>query len=237
MPICPTPDLPVPTFIVGPSIDPFGEFNREMSRAETEQALHELQIPADRALVLLFLSRGTPEEILEDMDVWKGVRGSRSATLVLVDVGLGQSNAGNLPGGSGGAIRHGEDVFLVCVTDWNPRPLAALERAAQAAIDGSRSPWPNLHVLDLLWKSKPVLVANESRTAKLVRDCDLETYRSPQELAWRLGGLLRDEERARRLGQSGRNCVLQQYLPPRQLLDYLKLMLYLEERSGPISML
>jgi len=225
------PELSLPTFIVPPSIDPFGQSNREMSRAEMEEALKQLHVPADRALVLQFLSRGTTEEILEATQVWKGVRGSREATLVLLDVGLGQAKNGNLSEGSGGAIGRGEDVYLVCVESGNSRLLAALGWAAEAAIDASMSPWPNLYVLDLLWKSKPVLLAEGSRTAKLVRDCDVETYRSPEDLAWRLGGLLADKDRARHLGQSGRTCVLQRYLPTRHLLDYLKLMMFLEETA------
>jgi trehalose synthase len=223
------PELAVPAFVVPPSIDPFGDANRPMAESEVRAALERLRVPVGRPIVIRFLSRGTPEEIVESIHAWEGVRGSRGRTLVLVQTGIGPIRGGASSGENGVAIGRGDDVRLVYVERGDSREMAALGWAAEAAVDTSTSPWPNLYVLDLLWKSKPVLLLEGSRTARLLRDGDAQTFRSPEEQAWRLGNLLADGESARRLGESGRARVVERFLPPRHLLDYLKLLLYFEE--------
>lgn len=223
------PPLTPPVFIVPPSVDPFSDLNRTMTTRQIETVLERLRVPSDKPLVLRFLSKGSSEEIRQAVQAWKGVRGSTRATLVLLCVGMAAPRNGDLGDPDAGPMGGSDGVRLVFLQHGESREMAALGWAAAAVIEDSPSPWPNLHLLDVLWKSKPVLVAEGSRTARFVEECAVEVFRSPEELAWRLSDLLGNKDKARRMGKAGRACVIERYLAPRHLLDYLKLLLYFEK--------
>lgn len=224
-------ELGIQHFVIPPSIDPFSPVNRQMSPDELGQTLAHLGIPGDRPLALQFLSSGSTDEALEAIRTWKTGNLPRNAVLVLIHVG---SAADHALDSELEAVRAVDpSVRVLQLSRSSPQELAALGWAAQVVVDASNSRWPNLDLLDVMWKGTPAVVAMDSASAPFVSDEVGFRMRSREELSTRVGDLLSDARTAREMGACAHLMVSRRHLVPRHLLDYLKLMLFFEERATP----
>ncbi|MDJ0867111.1 MAG: glycosyltransferase [Myxococcota bacterium] len=103
----------------------------------------------------------------------------------------------------------------------------ALQRHAAIIVQKSLAEGFGLTVTEAMWKARPVLASAVGGIQDQVRDgVDGVLLPDPADLgafAEALGGLLRDPERAARLGESARERVRERYLGVRHLLAYAEL--------------
>jgi trehalose synthase len=224
-------ELEPPFFVVPPSIDPFAPVNRDASPAEVARVLDELRVPKARPLALQFLGSGTSDEALEAIRAWKGGRSPEDAVLVLLHVGAtcelssrSTLEALNSVDPRVRVLQLGRDSI---------RELCALGWAARVVVDASPGRWPNLDLLDVMWKGTAALVASTSATSAFIVPDAGHCVGSREELSRRLGEMLEDSDIAREMGAGARRSITRGHLMPRHLLDYLKLMLYFDLEEKP----
>ncbi|MCI0655722.1 MAG: glycosyltransferase [Acidobacteria bacterium] len=111
------------------------------------------------------------------------------------------------------------------------RELGALVWAARVVVDPSSSQWPNLALLDAMWKGRPVIVNSGSASAKVMQEGGGICVRSTEEMGGWIRECLEDPEAARSAGAVSRRWVVHRHLAPRHLLEYLKLLLHLKGGS------
>jgi glycosyltransferase involved in cell wall biosynthesis len=187
-------------------------------------------IPTGRPIALQFLAEGTAEEALGAVRSWKRGQVPDHAVLVLAAVGREGPLENQSSACEWDAIQAVDrTVHFLQPSRESVDHLCALGWAASVVIDMSRSRWPNLHLLDAMWKETPVLVASGSPSATLIpKDAGFHV-RTEEELSQKLGEILEDSEQSAKMGHAAHEAVVRQHLVPRHLLDYLKLLLYFEK--------
>jgi trehalose synthase len=112
----------------------------------------------------------------------------------------------------------------------------ALQRFATVIVQKSLAEGFGLTVSEAMWKARPVVASRiggiqsqivDGESGVLLDDpLDLKAYGEA------VTGLLDDRERAERIGQNARERVREHFTSPRSLLDYLRLIRLMLERSG-----
>lgn len=220
------PDLPLPTHIVPPAIDPFSPINRELTEGETAAKLSQYGIPHDKPLLLQVSRFDKWKDPLGVLEVFRRVKGQVDCQLVMLgnmaaDDPEGpeifkevQSQAKALP-----------DVRLVTATD--ELLVNALQRSAAVVLQLSLREGFGLTVSEALWKGTPVVATEVGGIPLQVLDGKtgyLTRPRDYQAMAERVLELLGDEALRERLGEAGREHIRENFLMPRLLLDWLRVL-------------
>lgn len=118
----------------------------------------------------------------------------------------------------------------------NAAMVNALQRRADIVVQKSLAEGFGLTVTEAMWKGRPVVASRVGGIQDQVRDGQTGLLVGPRELE-RFGGclvgLLRDPERAARLGAAARTEIRDGFLGPRHLTQYVELMGHLLESRGP----
>ncbi|MGQ9602205.1 MAG: glycosyltransferase [Candidatus Bipolaricaulia bacterium] len=217
--------LPIPQFIVPPSIDPLSDKNRELPPARIDEVYEKYGINRDKPIILQVSRFDRFKDPLGVIEVYRLVRKEIPCRLVLA-------------GGAASDDPEGAEVYQevrraaarepeVHVLDLPPRSdieINALQRGADVIIQKSLREGFGLTVTEALWKGKPVVATAvggirlqviDGRTGLLVN--------SIPEAADRVKHLLRRPELARELGEAGREHVRKNFLITRHLRDYLRI--------------
>ncbi|MCD5408447.1 glycosyltransferase [Candidatus Bipolaricaulota bacterium] len=219
-------DLPLPTHIVPPAIDPFSPINRELTEEETAAKLAQYEIPQDKPLLLQVSRFDKWKDPLGVLQVFHLVKQEVDCRLVMLGnmaaddpegpeiFGQVQAQAGELP-----------DVHLVTVTD--EYLVNALQRAATVVLQLSTREGFGLTVSEALWKGTPVVATEVGGIPLQVVDGETGFLTRPRDyeaMTERVVELLEDRELAARLGKAGREHVRRNFLIPRLLLDWLRVL-------------
>ena len=220
------PDLPLPSYIIPPAIDPFSDLNRELSQEAIDRKLAEYGLSPDRPLILQVSRFDKWKDPLGVLEVFRRVRKEADAQLVL----LGNMAADDPEGPQmfkevSARAEELPDVHLITATD--ELLVNALQRAASVVVQLSLREGFGLTISEALWKGTPVVATNvggiplqvlDGKTGFLARPKDYDA------IAERVLTLLKDRKLAAELGQAGREHVRRNFLMPRLLLDWLKLL-------------
>ncbi|MGQ9734982.1 MAG: glycosyltransferase, partial [Candidatus Bipolaricaulia bacterium] len=205
--------LPIPQFIVPPSIDPLSDKNRELPPARIDEVYEKYGINRDKPIILQVSRFDRFKDPLGVIEVYRLVRKEIPCRLVLA-------------GGAASDDPEGAEVYQevrraaarepeVHVLDLPPRSdieINALQRGADVIIQKSLREGFGLTVTEALWKGKPVVATAvggirlqviDGRTGLLVN--------SIPEAADRVKHLLRRPELARELGEAGREHVRKEF--------------------------
>lgn len=217
------PPLPIPAYLVPPSIDPLSDKNRELDEAEQERLLAPFGLPDDVPLVTQvsrFDRLKDPIGVLEAFDL---VSREESAHLVLAGGAADDDPEGREVLAEVRA-RAGDrrDVTLLDLPPDAHLVINALQRRSAVVVQKSLREGFALTVAEALWKRRavvagavggiPLQVLHE-RTGLLVR--------SVPGCAYQITRLLRSPELRRRLALAGREHVRRHFLLPREACDYL----------------
>ena len=220
------PDLPLPSYVIPPAIDPFSDLNRELSQEAIDRKLAEYGLSPDRPLILQVSRFDKWKDPLGVLEVFRRVRKEADAQLVL----LGNMAADDPEGPQmfkevSARAEELPDVHLITATD--ELLVNALQRAASVVVQLSLREGFGLTISEALWKGTPVVATNvggiplqvlDGKTGFLARPKDYDA------IAERVLTLLEDRKLAAELGQAGREHVRRNFLMPRLLLDWLKLL-------------
>jgi len=220
------PDLTLPTHIVPPAIDPFSPINRDLSPKEVEAKLAQYGIPRDKPLLLQVSRFDKWKDPLGVLEVFRRVKGQVDCRLVM----LGNMAADDPEGPEifrevQAQAKALPDVHLV--TDTDELLVNALQRSAAVVLQLSLREGFGLTVSEALWKGTPVVATEVGGIPLQVLDGKtgfLTRPRDYQAMAARVLELLEDRNLAERLGGAGREHVRRNFLMPRLLADWLRVL-------------
>jgi trehalose synthase len=217
------PPLPLPTFLVPPSIDPLSDKNRELGEAEMDQLLEPFDLPATIPWVTQISRFDRLKDPVGVVSAFRLARGRVKAQLVLAG-----GSADDDPEGAEvlaevqNHVGDAKDVSLLVLPPDAHLVINALQRRSDVVVQKSLREGFALTVSEALWKRRPVVASAvggiplqvlHERTGLLVQSiegCALQIIR-----------VLRSPSMAKRLGQQGREHVRDNFLHPREARDYL----------------
>lgn len=221
--------LPVPTYLLHPSIDPLSAKNREMARPEVERRLEVMGVPFDRPLIVQ-VSRFDPfKDPVGVIEAYRLVRRFRDAVLVLAG-----GSADDDPEGAEVLARVREaandeaDIHVLELPPDAHEDINALQTAATVVVQKSLREGFGLTVAEAMWKGKPVVGGAVGGIAVQIEDgvTGLLVH-SVEGAAYALRRLLGDADLRDGMGALAREHARRNVLITRHLVDYL-LMLRLQ---------
>lgn len=227
-----TRPLPRPMFIIPPSIDPLSDKNCPIPEPERLHTLESLGIDAQRKILLQVSRFDRFKDPVGVIEAFQQVQ-ARWPDLQLLLVG---GPADDDP--EGAAVleevqRKAHEVPGTTVLMLPPdahRVINALQRSAHIVLQKSLREGFGLTVTEALWKGKPVIGGACGGITLQVHDYHTGfLVHSPAGAAYRVGYLLRYQEKRIRMGETGHRFVLENFLLVRHLRDYLSMVLALDD--------
>lgn len=218
--------LPIPQYLIHPSIDPLSEKNRELSQEEVEGVLARLGIPQDKPILLQVSRFDRFKDPLGVIEAFRRVRRHEDCRLVLAG-----GTADDDPEGAQvlaevmEAAEGDPEIHVLVLPPTADHEINALQRAATLVIQKSLREGFGLTVTEAMWKGKPVIGGFAGGiTAQIVYGVTGYTVNSVEGLAFRVRYLLNNPELARQMGENAREHVRQNFLIIRDLADQLALL-------------
>jgi trehalose synthase len=218
--------LPIPQFLVYPSIDPLSDKNRDLPDAEVAGILHRLEIPRDKPILLQVSRFDRFKDPVGVINAYRLVKRRTDCRLVLAGGGAIDDPEGKLVLAEvREAAGQDADIHVLELPPDAHLEINALQRAAAVVLQKSTREGFGLTVAEAMWKAKPVIGgAVGGITAQLLYDVTGYTVHSVEGAAYRTLFLLNNPEVAIRIGRIAREHVRRHFLITRHLADYLMLL-------------
>ena len=218
--------LSIPRFLVHPSIDPFSERNREMSRVEQATHLDRLHVPRDKPHLLQVGPFERRHDPLGVINAYRLVKKHHDVRLVLA--GPPPAPGDDVLAEVHDAASHDPDVSVVVLPPDPQSELNALERAATIVIQKPLKTDFGVEVAAAMWKGKPVIGSMAGGIPfQIVFGVTGFTVETVEGAAFRIRHLLSNPELIGRMGAAAREHVRRNFLITRHLGDYLALLAHL----------
>ncbi len=218
--------LPIPQFLVYPSIDPLSDKNRDLTEAEVYAHLAKLKVPRDKPILLQVSRFDRFKDPVGVISAYRIAKKHNDCRLVLAGGGAADDPEGKAVLAEVQAAA-GEDPDLHVLELPPDAHLAinALQRAATVVLQKSTKEGFGLTVAEAMWKGKPVIGgAAGGITAQVIYDVTGYTVNSVEGTAFRIRHLLNNPDVREKMGQHAKEYVRQNFLITRHLRDYLTLM-------------
>lgn len=218
--------LPIPQFLIPPSIDPLSEKNRELSADEIDVTLDRLGIPRDKPILLQASHFGSFKDPVGVIEAYKIAKKQNDCRLVLAGAAAGEGIEGERMMAEMAEVAGGDpDVHILPLPPGADLEINALQRAATIVIQKSTREGFGLMVAEAMWKGKPVIGGFAGGiTAQLIYEVTGYTVNSVEGCAFRIRHLLNHPELAAQMGRDAREFARRHFLITRHLGDYLALM-------------
>jgi len=227
--------LPIPQFLISPSIDPLSDKNKELSAEAVDSVMNKFHIPRDKPIITQVSRFDYLKDPVGLIQAFEMVRKSIDARLVLAGgtasddpesekvLELVRERADGNP-----------DIHVLLIPPGSDIEINALQRASTVIVQKSIKEGFGLTVSEALWKSKPVVASAVGGITLQVKNKITGLLSHGIEgTAYDIKQLLTNPEFAQRLGKNGREHVRQNYLITRHIRDYLLLFLSLG-RAGDV---
>jgi len=225
--------LPIPQFLIYPSINPLSDKNRELSDTEQAQILKRLNIPLDKPTLLQVSRFDRFKDPLGVIQAYRLVKKHHDVQLVLAG-----GEATDDPEGAvvlsevREAAQDDPDIHILLLPPDANLEINALQRAATIVLQKSLREGFGLTVAEAMWKGKPVVGGfTGGITVQLVYGVTGFTVNSTEGAAFRIHHLLDNPEVMAKVGEDAREYVRRNFLITRHLGDWLALMSYLGRNS------
>jgi trehalose synthase len=216
----------VPMLIVHPSIDPLGDKNRDLTRAEVQQVLDRFGIPRDRPLLVQVAPYTRATEPTGALTAFRLVNKYVPCRLVLAGWGAGDNPEGTaVLNELREAASRDPEVHVLVVPPEAARDINALQRAATVVLHLPRQEDFGMAVAEAMWKGKPVVgTLTGGIPTQVLFEVTGYTAGSVEGAAFRIRQLLQSPDLSARLGGAAREYVRRNFLLPRHIGDYMALL-------------
>lgn len=218
--------LPIPQYLIYPSIDPLSEKNRDLEPAEITGILDRLAVPRDKPILLQVSRFDRFKDPIGVINAFRLVKKFDDCRLVLAG-----GSADDDPEGAQvlaevmNATGSDPDIHVLVLPPNAHREINALQRAATIIIQKSTREGFGLTVAEGMWKGKPVIGGFAGGiTVQIIYGVTGFTVNSVEGCAFRIRYLLHNPDVARQMGENAREYVREQFLITRDLEDHLGLM-------------
>jgi trehalose synthase len=226
--------LPIPQFLVYPSIDPLSDKNRELPEEEVRAILDRLEIPRDKPLLVQVSRFDRFKDPVGVVEAYRIVKKSHDCRLVLAG-----GSADDDPEGAEvlaevrEAVGVDPDVHLLLLPPTANIEINALQRAAAIVLQKSTREGFGLTVTEAMWKGKPVIGGETGGiTAQVIHGKTGYTVNSPEGAAFYIKHLFNDVELMAAIGRQAKEYARHRFLITRQLQDYLGVMIHLSRQAA-----
>ena len=218
--------LPVPQFLVYPSIDPLSDKNRDLTEAEVDAHLGKLGIPRDKPILLQVSRFDRFKDPVGVISAYRTVKKHNDCRLVLAGGGAADDPEGKaVLAEVQAAAGQDPDIHVLDLPPDAHLAINALQRAATIVLQKSTKEGFGLTVAEAMWKGKPVIGgAAGGITAQIIYDVTGYSVNSVEGATYRIRHLLNDPDVREKMGRDAREYVRQNFLITRHLRDYLTLM-------------
>lgn len=221
--------LPIPQYLVYPSIDPLSDKNRDLSEEDIDSVLNKLGIPRDKPILLQVSRYDRFKDPLGVIEAYKLTKKHSDCRLVLAG-----GSATDDPEGSTvlaevqTAAGADPDIHVLVLPPTADLQINALQRAATIILQKSTREGFGLTVSEAMWKGKPVIGGFAGGiTVQIVFGVTGYTVHSIEGAAYWLRYLLENPELALELGANAKEYVRRNFLITRHLADYIAVMIKL----------
>ncbi len=218
--------LPVPSYLIPPSIDPLSDKNRDMDPAEVNRRVAALGVDPSRPILLQVSRFDVFKDPVGVIRAYRMVRSVRDCVLVLAGGG-----ATDDPEGAQVLSRVREeansdpDIHILLLPNDAHLDVNALQRAATIVVQKSTREGFGLTVAEAMWKGKPVVGGAVGGINLQIRDGVTGfLVHSVEGCAYALRRLLSDDEERKHMGELAREDARRTALITRHVADYLQMM-------------
>ena len=218
--------LPIPKFLIYPSLDPLSPKNREMTRTEINQIIDRLGIPRNKPILLQVARFERFKDPLGAIQAYRIVKKHHDCQLVLAGSGVmhdpeGEAVLAELREAAG----RDPDVHLVQLPPEADLEINALQRIATIVLQKSIKEGFGVTVSEAMWKGKPVVGSTAGGiAAQIIDEVTGYVVHSVEGAGFRMRHLLNNPGLITRMGAAAREHVRRNFLITRQLADYLTLL-------------
>lgn len=218
--------LPIPKFLMYPSIDPLSPKNRDMSRSEIAHVLDQLGIPRVKPIILQVARFDRFKDPLGAIHTYRLVKRHQDCQLVLAGSGVMHDPEGEaVLMELREAAAHDPDIHVIQLPPEADLEINALQRSATVVLQKSVKEGFALTVSEAMWKGKPVVGSTAGGiAAQIVDGVTGYVVHSVEGAAFRIRHLLNNPGLMNRMGAMAREHVRRNFLITRQLGDYLTLL-------------
>ncbi|NJD68137.1 MAG: glycosyl transferase family 1 [Candidatus Methylomirabilota bacterium] len=218
--------LPIPQFLIYPSIDPLSDKNRELSRSEANSVLDRLEVPRDKPILLQVSRFDRFKDPLGVINAYRLVKRYHDCRLVLAGGGAADDPEGaTVLAEVREAAGQDQDIHILELPPDAHLTINALQRTATIVLQKSTREGFGLTVSEAMWKGKPVIGgAVGGITVQIIDDVTGYLVHTAEGAAFRISHLLNHPELIKRMGATAREYVRGNFLITRHLRDYLTLL-------------
>ena len=218
--------LPIPKFLIYPSIDPLTERNRELSRTEIGAVLDRFGIARGKPILLQVARFDRYKDQVGMIRAYRMAKKHHKCQLVLAGSGVMhdpegeavltevQEAAGNDP-----------DIHILQLPPEADKEINALQRGASIVIQKALKEGFGVAVSEAMWKGKPVIGGTAGGvSAQIVNEATGFIVHSVEGAAFRIRYLLSNPNVMSRMGAMAKDHVRRNFLITRHLSDYLTML-------------
>lgn len=218
--------LPIPKFLIYPSIDPLSDKNRDLSRVEVNEILDRLNIPRDKPILLQVSRFDRFKDPVGVIQAYRIVKKHNDCRLILAGGGAADDPEGEVVLQEVKEVAGADpDIHIMVLPPDSNLEINALQRGATVVLQKSLKEGFGLTVAEAMWKGKPVIGGFAGGiTVQILYYLTGYTVSSVEGAAFRTRYLLNNPEVARKMGNDAREYIRRNFLITRQLADYLTLM-------------
>ncbi|MEI8189440.1 MAG: glycosyltransferase [candidate division NC10 bacterium] len=208
--------LPIPQYLIYPSIDPMSDKNRELSDVEVAGILARLGLSRDKPILLQVSRFDRFKDPVGVINAYRLVKRRFDCRLVLAGGGAIDDPEGKIVLAEvRDAAGQDTDIHVLELPVDAHLEINALQRAATVVIQKSTREGFGLTVAEAMWKAKPVIGgAVGGITAQILYDVTGYTVTSVEGAAYRILYLLSNPEAAARIGRIAREHYPKSGAPP-----------------------
>lgn len=224
-------ELPHPQYLVPPSIDPLSDKNIALPPEAVQQVRDRYGLDPERPLLVQVSRFDRFKDPIGVISAYKlAKRFLPPIQLVLAGGGATDDPEGGAVLGEVQAAAEGDpDVRVLLLPSDAHREINALQQAADIVLQKSVREGFGLTVTEALWKGRPTVAGNVGGIPLQIED-GVSGYlvNSPAECAERCLEILRNPGLGKSLGRAGKEHARREFLSPRLLRDWLRLIGELE---------
>jgi trehalose synthase len=219
--------LPIPQYLIHPSIDPLTDKNRELEKSEIDRVLEKYGIPQDKPIVTQISRYDKLKDPVGVVEAYKLAKREVDCRLLLVGNAATDDPEGLEVYNQVLEASEGDpDIHVLFLDPSIPIEINAFQRASTIIIQKSIREGFALTVTEGLWKGKPVIGgACGGIPIQIQHKINGILVHTIEGCAYYIRYLLNNPEFAAQLGERAHNTVKQNFLITRLLQDYLLLMI------------
>lgn len=231
-----TRQLPIPQFIMPPSIDPLSEKNRELPQEIIDNVLDRCSISKEKPIITQISRFDSLKDQLGVIEGYKLAKKYVDCQLVLAGGSATDDPEGvrvlqDVKDRAMGI----EDIHILDFPPLSDIEINALQRASTIIVQKSLKEGFGLTVTEALWKKKPVIAsAVGGIPLQIKHNITGILVHSIEGMAFQIRYLLKHPDVMEKLGEYGHEYVKQKFLLTRNLKDYLLLIIALDHLGESI---